>query len=232
MTFLEKSVTARISKNHAHFEILVDPELALEFRKGKDIPVREILSVNEIFKDSRTGERASVKELEDAFGTSDTESVAVYIIKKGEIQLTTEQRRKLVEEKRNRIAYIISRHGIDPKTRLPHPASRILHAMEEAHVNIDPFKPAEEQAEGVIEKIRPLLPISIETLEIAIRVPIRYAGKASSVVRNMASLKKEEWKSDCWIAVIEIPAGMQSDVYSRLNDITSGSVEAKVMPRK
>jgi len=232
MVSVEKAVIARISKGGEHFEVLVDPDKALQFKKGADVSIENMLAVNEVFKDSKKGERASASELEKHFNTTDTLKVASEIIKSGEIQLTTEQRKMLVEEKRKQISDIISKQGINPKTRLPHPQQRILNAMDEAHINVDPFKPAKEQVEDVIAKIQEIIPISTERLEIAIKVPIQYAGKASSVIRGMVAIKKEEWKSDAWIALVEISAGMQAEIYSKLNDITGGSAEVKVVGKQ
>ena len=229
MLSLDKAVTAKISRKHAHFEILVDPTLALDFRKGKDIQVDDILAVRGIFKDSRKGERVSEKELEDNFRTTDIKEISSQILKHGEIQFTTEQRRKLVEEKRKEIAYMISKRGVDPRTNLPHPANRIINAIDEAHVNLDPFKPSSDQLETVLEAIRPILPIKVETVEIAVKIPMQYAGKASSALRTITPVKREEWKQDGWIAVIDIPAGMQSEILSKLNEMTSGSVETKIL---
>ncbi len=231
MVSLEKSVIARLTKNHIRFEILVDPQMALKFRKGIIHEIHDVLAVPEIFKDAKKGERVPESELEECFRTTDTEEIAKEIVKHGEIQLTTEQRRKFVEEKRKEIAYIISQKGVDPKTNLPHPPQRILNAIEEAHANIDPFKPAKEQVQAVLEKIRPIIAIKIETIEIAVRIPMKYAGRASSVLRSIAPVEKEEWKQDSWIAVLKIPAGMQSDIYSKINDLTSGSADIKIIKR-
>lgn len=232
MVSIEKAVVARISKAGNNFEILVDPDKALEFRKGADVSMENLLAVNEVFKDSKKGERVSRSDMEKYFGTKDVFEVAKQIIKQGEIQLTTEHRRKMVEEKRKQIANIISKQGINPQTKLPHPPQRILNAMDEAHVDVDPFKRAEDQIKVILEKIREVIPISIERLEIAIKVPMQYAGKASSLIREIVPVKNEEWKSDAWYAVIEIPAGMQGDVYARLNELTAGTVETKVVKRK
>jgi ribosome maturation protein SDO1 len=229
MVSVEKAVIAKISKEGMEFEILVDPDLALDFKKGKPMSIENILAVNEIFRDSRKGERVSSKDLEKAFGTSDVFKVAEKIIKEGEVQMTTEQRRKLIEEKTNEIATIISRNGIDPKTKLPHPVTRIINAMKEAKVNIDPFKPAKEQIKSVVEKIQGILPIAMERVEIAVKIPIEYAGKANAMIREISEVKKEEWTSDSWIGVIEIPAGIQGDIYSKLNKLTAGNVQVKIL---
>jgi ribosome maturation protein SDO1 len=229
MLSLDKAVIAKIARKHAHFEVLVDPNLALDYKKGKEVQVEDILAVREIFKDSRKGERVSEKELEDNFKTTDVKEIASQILKHGEIQFTTEQRRKLVEDKKKEIAYMISKRGVDPKTNLPHPANRIMKAIEESHTNLDPFKSSSDQLEAVLDGIRPILPIKIETVEIAVKIPMQYAGKASSALRAITPVKREEWKGDGWIAVIDIPAGMQSEILSKLNEITSGSVETKVL---
>lgn len=232
MVSVEDAVIARVTRNHDHFEILVDPEEALKFKKGEDISIDSILAVRDVFKDARKGERVPEDDLEKAFKTTDINKIAAQIVKEGDIQLTTEQRRRFVEEKKKRIADIISKQGVNPQTKLPHPVQRILNAMDEAKVAIDPFRSAEEQVKDVVSSLQEILPISIERIEIALRIPIQYAGKASSVVRNLAPVKKEEWKSDAWIAVIEIPAGMQASIYSKLNELTSGQVEIKVVKRE
>jgi ribosome maturation protein SDO1 len=226
---LEEAVIARLTRNSIHFELLVDPEAALSLRKGKDTPIESVTEVSEIFRDARKGERASEEEIREVFHTADFNTIAKAIVLKGEIQLTTEQKRRMTEERKKEIAYNLSRQGINPQTKLPHPQERILNAMEQASINVDPFRPAREQIQGVLEKIREVIPISLERLEVAVRIPIQYAGKASSVLRGMADVKKEEWKSDSWIALIEIPAGIQGDVYGRLNELTAGKAEVRVV---
>jgi len=229
MVSVEDAVIARITKAGMTFEILVDPDKALEFRRGKAIDVDDILAVKEIFKDSKKGERHSSEELHKAFKTTNLWDVATIILKEGDIQLTTEQRHRFVEEKRKEIATIIARQGMDPKTKLPHPVTRILNAMAEARTLIDPFKPAKEQVKFVLEKIQEILPISLERIEIAIRVPIEYAGKANAIVREITEVKKEEWTSTAWIALVEIPAGIQADIYDKLNKLTAGKVDVKIV---
>ena len=44
------------------------------------------------------------------------------------------------EDKRKQVISTIAREGINPQNGLPHPATRIENAMNEAKVKIDPFK--------------------------------------------------------------------------------------------
>ncbi len=232
MVSVDKAVIAKIEKGREKFEILVDPGKALEFRKGSPISIENILAVSNIFKDSKKGERASTSELERGLGTSDIFRAAQKILSEGELQLTTEQRRDLLDEKRKQIIDMICKQGVNPQTQLPHPPQRIDNAIEEAHVRIDPFKPAAEQMKVVLEEIQKIIPISLERLEVAVKVPVAHAGRVSSMIRKFASVKREEWHSDAWFAIIEMPAGMQGDIYTKLNDLTAGNVETKVVSAK
>jgi len=229
MVSVDNAVIGRLVKQGVTFEILIDPNLAFDLRSGKNVNIEDMLATPEIFKDVKKGERANKEEIENAFKTLDVLKITERIVKEGQIQITTEQRNRMIEEKKKEIATIISRQSIDPKTKLPHPVQRILNAMKEAHVVIDPFRSAKEQVNGVLEKISEVIPISLERIEVAIKVPLSYAGKANSFIRHMTTIKKEEWTSDGWIVVIEIPAGMQADIYSKLNEITAGEVQIKIL---
>jgi len=82
-----------------------------------------------------------------AFETTDPLKIADAILKKGTLQLTTEQRRKMTEDKRKQIVDFISRQAVDPKTNLPHPPLRIENAMEQIRYPIDPHKPGKNKPE-------------------------------------------------------------------------------------
>lgn len=232
MVSVENAVIARISKNRADFEILVDPDKALQMKKGVGVSVENMLAVNEVFKDSKKGERASSSELTSAFGTTDVFKIAEIIVKDGDVQLTTEQKRKMIEDKRTEISALISRQGVDPKTHLPHPPNRIVNAMNEARVDIDPFKPAKEQVNAIITKLQEIIPISFEKVTLAVRVPTNLAGKIGHELRNMGNIKKEAWRSDAWYCMITVPAGMQADIMDKINGLTSGQADVKVVKRE
>lgn len=232
MVSLENAVIARLRKAHHTFEIYVDPHAAWEFRQGKPVSLDRVLAVSEVFVDAKKGDRAADADLAKAFSTTDRTAIATQILKTGEIQFTTEQRRMLLAQKHKEVADIISRQGVNPQTGLPHPPARILHAMEEAHVSLDPFTPAHQQVEAVLDKIRPVIPIRIERMEVAVKIPVQHAGRAAAALRSLGPVKKEEWTAEAYYAVIEIPAGRQSEVYSTLNELTGGHAEVKKIEKK
>jgi ribosome maturation protein SDO1 len=227
---LDDAVIARLESHGSSFEILVDPDLALDFRKGKEIDVTDILASEEIFKDSKKGDRASLEHLKEVLGVDNILDAAKIIIRKGELQLTTQQRKKIHEDRKKQVITIIAKNAINPQTGLPHPPSRIEMAMEEAKVRVELLRPAEEQVPGVLKALRPLIPIKFEKKEVAVKIPAHYAGKAVSLVKSYGDVKREEWQKDgSWICVLDLPAGVVEEFFDKLNQITHGDVETKIL---
>jgi len=230
MVTLEDSVIARLEYYGEHFEILVDPELASDFKRGKEVEIEKILAVEEIFKDARKGDKSSEEAMMKAFESTDPLEAATVIIKKGQVQLTAQQRKDMQEEKRKKIIAKITREAINPQTKLPHPARRIEIAMEEARIHIDPFKSVDEQVNTVLKAIRVKIPIRFEKVDVVIRIPGDYTGKVYSVISEFGKTKREEWQKDgSWIAVVEVPGGLQESFDRKLNELTGGQVETKVL---
>lgn len=230
MVSLDEAVIARLKKGEEHFEVLVDPDAAADIIDKKDVNIVQNLAVEAVFKDSKKGTHASEEALLKNFGTDNLEEVAKQIILKGDIQLTTEQRHKMQNNKRNKIIDTIVRNAMDPKTKAPHPRKRIELAMDQAGIHVDPFKPVSEQVKTTIEALRPLIPISIEQVKISVKIPSQYIGRAYGIARNYGVLEREDWQSDgSWIGIVRIPAGMQTDFYDKLNEVTKGNVSAKIL---
>ena len=230
MISVDKAVVARLKIKNLSFEILVDPKKAFEMKKGANVNIQEVLAYPAIYKDARKGEAVREEDLQKTFGTKDIYKIAEEIIKKGEFSLTTEQKRELIEEKKNQIATLISKRAINPQTNTPHPPQRILNAMEKAGVNIDPFIDAEVQVEKVLKAIKPLLPIKFEKVLLQIKIPSQFAGKAYSIISKAGEVKNEEYLADGSLQVqIEIFSGVQDEFFRKLAEITKGNYESKVL---
>jgi ribosome maturation protein SDO1 len=226
----EKFTVARLTKDDEHFEILVKPQKALEYQNGKTSAITEVLATETIFSDANKGTRISEEAMKKVFKTVDPLKIADEILKKGTLQLTTEQRRKMVDDKRRQIIDFIARQAVDPKTNLPHPPARIENAMEQIRYSIDPYKPFEEQARDIVKLLRTVLALKIEQVIVAITVPTQYASRAYGTIKTFGALKHEEWRGDgSWYGEIEMPAGVYASVLNKLGDVTKGSGEAKII---
>lgn len=226
----DKYTIARLTKESEHFEILVKPDKALDYRLGKIAGITEVIAAETIFSDANKGTRVSEEALRKAFSTTDPLKIAETILKTGTLQMTTEQRRKMVEDKRKQIIDFISRQCVDPRTNLPHPSTRIENAMEQIRYSIDPFKPVEEQAKEIIKLLRTILPLKMEQMIIGVTIPAAYSAKAYGAMKGFGTIKKEEWRADgSWYGVLEMPAGLYAPFLDKLGEITKGAGDAKVI---
>ncbi|MCL4365412.1 MAG: ribosome assembly factor SBDS [Candidatus Marsarchaeota archaeon] len=219
---MPKTVIARYSAGGEHFEIFVDADLAYNFITGKNPNPMLPLQAEEVFVDANKGERAGQEKLRKAFGTTDIVKIAETIMKHGDVPITTEQRRKLLEEKRKQVVEIIATNSVDPKSGAPHPMQRIENAMETAKVQIEPFKSAKEQVDSVVKKINMILPIKFATARLEVIIPAEYANRCYGLLKQYG-LKSEEWQSNGSLkAMLEFPAGLQGEFFDKLNGFTKG----------
>jgi len=233
MVNVDKAIIARLKAQGSTFEILVDCQNALALKEGKELDMHDVLAAMQIYSDAHKGLVASEHAMKQIFGTSDVNEVAKNIIKKGEIQLTQEYREGLRTEKKKQIISIIHRNGVDPKTHMPHPPQRIENAFAEAKFHVDEFRPVQEQVQDALKTLRTILPIKFEVKEIALKITPEFAPKCYSTIKSFGTLLREEWQANgMWVGVIEIPGGIENDLYDKLNKICHGNVESKVLKTK
>jgi len=226
---LENTIIARLEKGGERFEILVDPKLAYDYKTGAKKDLANVLVAEEVFKDARKGDRQTSSALQKAFGTTDVFAVAERIFREGEVQLTTDQRKKILEERRAKLVALIARNCVDPRTKAPHPPQRVEAALEQARFHVEAFKPAEEQLDAAVEALRGILAISFEKAKIAVKVPAQFAAKAYGLLKEYG-ISREEWGNDGSLTVVcEMPAGIQGEFYDRLNKLTGGQAQTKLL---
>ena len=220
---------ARMKAGGETFEVIIHPDAAMAFRSGQG-DLADVLVYDRIFSDAKKGLAVSEHVMKTVFNTIDHKDVARQIVLKGEIQLTSEYREKLREEKRRAIVNYIHRMAIDPSTGFPHPPARIETAMAEAKVRVDEHQNAESQVPEIVKQLLPILPIKFEVRQVEIKVPVQFASKAHQILKRYCPLLKDQWQSDgSLLAVVEVPAGLQQELYGELNKLTHGAVESKLI---
>lgn len=227
---LDHAVVARLESHGERFEILVDPHGAALVRQGQPVEIEDVVAALNVFGNASKATRASDEALLKVFQSTNFDEVARKIIIKGEIHLTADQRKQMVEEKRRQVITFIARNAVNPQDGHPHPPARIERAMEEARVNIDPFKHVDEQVKETVKALRPLLPIRFEELRLAIKIPPDFAAKAYGDIAAASTMEKDEWQKDgSWVCVVRIPAGIQGEFYDLINKLSKGEGQVKIL---
>jgi ribosome maturation protein SDO1 len=225
------AVICRLKKEGSNFEILVDCDKAMGFKHGK-ASLDDALVTDDIFKDVKKGEHASEHDLKKLLGTDSKREACEIILKNGDVQLTAEYKNRLREEKKKAIISLISRNAVDPKSNIPHPPQRIENAMAEAKVNIEEWKSAEQQVGDIVKKINVIIPIAYEIRNIELTIPADVSGRAYPALKQYSTITNETWNNDGSLTVVvEVPAGLQNELFDKLNGIAQGRIESKIIQK-
>ena len=216
---------ARLKKGGENFEVVIsDVDKALDFRLGNEIKITEFVQSQTVFENANKGLKASEYKVKSILG----ETPVAKVIRDGELHLTSDQRKKLIETRRNRIIEHIHQNSVDPKSGSPHPRRRIELAMDELKINVDISENIDAQTQKIIKSIMTIIPLSFDKIKMKITIPAKFAGSAYSALKNKysSSIKKEEWKNDGGIYIeLEIVGGAKSNLYSLINKLTNGEAE-------
>jgi ribosome maturation protein SDO1 len=235
MISLDEAVTARLETHGERFEVLVDPDAALEMKRGEfEGDLEDVIAARDVFENASRGDRPAEEALEEVFDTTEPMDIIPEVIERGEIQITAEQREEMQERKKRKLITTISRNAINPQMDdAPHPPERIENALEEAGFTVDPMEPAEAQVDEALEALRPVIPIRFEEVTVAVQLPADYAGSGQAKIREFGDLDREEWQADgSWVGVLTFPAGMQNDFFDLVNEVSEGEGETQIIKEK
>ena len=223
MVSLDDAVLARYEHGGKRFEILIDPQLVDSYRNDPEsVELDTFLATDEVWLDARGGERPTSDQLLSAFGSANIDECVSKIMEKGTIQLTTVQRKERVVSMKAAIIHKIASTAIDPRSKMPHPPSRIETALEESRYSVDPFLSIDRQVTDAIKLMRPLIPLKFATARLAFRIPGVEYGSVQRLLRELVI--KDEWLANGdWACVVEVPAGSKIDLMGDIAKRSKGS---------
>lgn len=210
---------ARIKKAGKHFEIIVDLDEALKFKKGESDFIEA--EGDKVFTDSKKGEVPSQSDLSEAFGTTDINKIIKRIVKEGEVQTTQEHRDAEQEKKFKQIVEFLAKNAVDPQTGNPITSERIKNALLQSKVNVKNTA-VENQISDILAEINKVIPIKLDTKRVRITIPAIQTGKVYGLISQYKA--DEKWLDNGDLEVeVKVPSGIIIDFYEKLNNITHGS---------
>ena len=230
MVSLEDAVIARYETGGNRFEILIDPKAAQSYSEGDEIDWEDAIAADGIWSDSAKGERAPDIIVNNTFETTDLIDIYKKILADGTIQLTSQQRKEMVEQKRKRIVAHIVANAMNPQTGGPHPPQRIENAIDEVRYSVDPMETMDKQVEKIINLIKTLIPISFEKIRVAVKIQAIYVGKCYGQITSLSKIESEEYQKDgSWIGMLEMSATSFAKLEDTLGSLTKGTAETKML---
>jgi ribosome maturation protein SDO1 len=216
---------ARLRVGSLIFETMVDLDNAIKLKRGMPVDISDIIRDQTVYTNLKTGLKAGSNDLKNAFGTDVFAEVVAKIVKKGEIEVTQEHRDAETEKRRKQVVDFLVKNALDARTSRPFTPDMIENALDQSGAKIE-NKAVEGQINNILEKMRVILPIKIETKKISIKIPAEHTGRVYGIIQEYK--EKENWLNDGSLEVVlNLPVGLQLDFYDKLNSITHGSAITK-----
>lgn len=191
-------VSLKLSKNV--LELICYQDAVIKWRENRNMSLDNVLVTNVIYSDAKQGERATDTAIREA-GATETEAIQE-ILTRGHVSLSTQERRRRVEEKRQEIAGFLHNNYLS-NTNSVVPVARILAAMDQVvGLKIDPFIEASAQAPGIVETLekKDIILLHPGGIEGSLSVPYSVVSKlqASAIKIGVNFLSDGEYTSTGW----------------------------------
>jgi ribosome maturation protein SDO1 len=131
-------------------EIACYKNKVLDWRKGLEKHLVEVLQVEEIFTNAVQGELANKKLLQELFPNKNKSEIIAIILDKGEMQVSQKEREALQENTFKDIVNIISKKIVHPKSKRLFSTESIKAALKEVNFNQTISKTSKQQAQDGI----------------------------------------------------------------------------------
>lgn len=193
---LTNIAVVRIRKNGKRFEVACYKNKVISWRSGVEKDIDEVLQTHTIFSNVGKGSLAKSKELKEAFGTDNEETICREILDKGEFQVSDKEREMQVSGQFRDIASIVMEKTINPETQRPYTMGMIERFIRDVHFSIDPHKSSKQQALELIRDLEKRFPISRARMELRLTVPLTEEDRVNSQISEWKGVIETSGKSE------------------------------------
>lgn len=235
-TFDKEKVSFNLLKYEKYglkFEAIIDPDKAMHIIEEKlqdsQDEIRDLLKAQEIFKNSKNVERANNEDLLKVFGTEDPLKIATEMLKKGELQLTAEYRKKLNEKKYAQIVNSINRDCSNPRTGSPIPLARIKNALIESKFTVNVHKRIDDQIEDAIKQIALQIPITRQEVTLILNAAPEVVHILKKTLSQTGKTIKETWLNDGHLeAYVKVPSGRVEFIKTEIKKYAKDKIQVQI----
>ncbi|CAM9893514.1 unnamed protein product [Heterosigma akashiwo] len=156
---LTNVAVVRLQRAGKRFEIACYKNKVVNWRNKVETDIDEVLQIDSVFQNVSKGVLAKAKDLEKAFGTTETEACCRVILDKGQLQVSDREREVHQESVLRDIATIVSEKCVNPDSNRPYTVTMIMNAMKEMHFSVIPNRTPKQQALELIKNLKEVMPI-------------------------------------------------------------------------
>jgi ribosome maturation protein SDO1 len=210
------------------FELLCKPNSISLFRENK-IGRDKVLIIDEIFKNSKKGDRPNSSELEAIFGTSQLDSCITTMLEKGDYQISAEERKKKIDDKRDEIKNYIFTNYTD-ENGLPIPMTKVDAVLEEMKIKIDGDIPTDKQLKPILKKLPEIMRIKKRRgVHAVFKIKHQHAGKCHPIITINSAILSERYVSQGVIIEVNLLPQQQDYLLETVANLTGGDYKFETL---
>lgn len=142
---LTNVAVVRLSRHGHRFEVACYKNKIVNYRQGTETDLSEVLQTERIFTNVSKGQFANTKMLQKCFDTSNEEEVCRFILAKGDVQVSDQERAAQLESTIREVASMVSEKCVDPISRRPYTMAQIRDAMKKSGFMVHPTRNTKQQ---------------------------------------------------------------------------------------
>ena len=219
---LTNVAVVRSNKGGKRFEIACYRNKVMDFRKGLETDLSEVLQTDRIFTNVSKGQFANHADLLKVFDTKDEEVIARIILEKGQLQVTDLERQAMLESTLAQIATWVSRHCVHPQSQRPYTVTQVRHALKNGQYQVQPHKPIKKQYLDCVKFLKAVIPIERAKMELVLSYEQQQqeaepnSNDSKSEARQQLHRVLEEQQEASLLSVVS----HQKDPNNNSNDVT------------
>lgn len=159
---LTNVAVVRLSGHGNRFEIACYKNKIVNYRQGTETDLSEVLQTTTVFTNVSKGQFAKSSLLQECFGTADEEEVCRFILEKGEVQISDQERAVQLESMLREVASMVSEKCINPVNRRQYTMAQIRDAMKKAGFMVHPTRNVKQQFLDCVRLLQEKSVINIE----------------------------------------------------------------------
>mmetsp|Transcript_8380 Transcript_8380/g.18772 ORF Transcript_8380/g.18772 Transcript_8380/m.18772 type:complete len:465 (-) Transcript_8380:232-1626(-) len=142
---LTNVAVVRLSRGGHRFEVACYRNKIINYRQGTETDLSEVLQTERIFTNVSKGQFANSKILLKCFDTSNEEEVCRFILDKGDVQVSDQERAAQLESTNREVASMVCEKCVDPVSRRPYSVAQVRDAMKAAAFMVHPTRNTKQQ---------------------------------------------------------------------------------------
>ena len=142
---LTNVAVVRLSRGGHRFEVACYRNKIVNYRQGTETDLSEVLQTERVFTNVSKGQFANNKTLQKCFDTNDEEVVCRFILDKGNVQVSDQERSAQLESTIREVASMVMEKCVHPGSRRPYTMAQVRDAMKTAGFMVHPTRNTKQQ---------------------------------------------------------------------------------------